>query len=139
MRVLVRDAREHVHVRVLRLRARDELAEDAALAHAGLADHDGERDRLLVERLVGQLLELLDRGGAARELRPQVVRRRGRDDRPLAFALAEAMSPSSLGSNVGVGSVPCASCIEGRVPGEGVCRSQVSGAIADPPAPRGAT
>src|SRR3569623_19148 len=74
---------------MLRLRPAAQLVQDPALAHAGLAHDHGEAERAVRrERLRDDALELCDSGGPAGELRLEVVGS-GRDDRALAFALAE--------------------------------------------------
>jgi hypothetical protein len=84
--VLVGDTVEQPGRRVLGADPRHQLVDEAGLAHAGLADHDGEPDVAAAERLRGQRVELAQRGGAADEPRPQLVGR-VREDRADALGV----------------------------------------------------
>ena len=75
VRVLVGDPRQHEHGRIRRAGPRDQLAEDPALAHAGLADHHGERQLRAAHRTRDRVSAWRRRmaGRAAGELRSQIV------------------------------------------------------------------
>ena len=98
VRVLVRDAREHQDVRVRRSARGRSARRGSGSCPCRARRPPRERELAVLERLVGQLLDLADRGGPPRELRLQVVRRSGRDDGLLAFALAKLASPRTSAS-----------------------------------------